>query len=142
MSAADDVDDADVTAQECDRPRRPAEAEGDQDERDAETERVRQSPSRPRATGSPRLHETEKIAVSVGPMQGVHPIPIASPSSGAPIRPTLPRQLRAERALREAEHADEDEPEQDDDDTHDAGDQVAILPEEATAGAAEDRRRS
>jgi hypothetical protein len=46
-------------------------------------------PRRAARPGSPRFHDTERIAARVGPMHGVQPMPSAMPSSGAPIRPTL-----------------------------------------------------
>ena len=49
------------------------------------------SPSRAARAGSPRFHETEMIAARVGPMQGVQPMPSATPRSGAPMSPALPR---------------------------------------------------
>ncbi len=48
-------------------------------------------PSRPARAGSPRFHDIEMIAASVGPMHGVQPTPSANPSSGAPISPARPR---------------------------------------------------
>ena len=74
-------------------------------------------------------------------MHGAQPMPSARPSSGAPMSPRLPRTCGMERALREAEDADEDEAEQDDDDAEDAGDDVGVLDEELPERAAEDVHR-
>ena len=136
--AADDVDDADVAAQEPDRARRPAEPEGDQDERDAEARASTRARAGLPGPGSPKFHDIARIAPRVGPMHGAQPMPSARPSSGAPIRPTLPRTCGLNGALREPEESDEDQAEQDDDDAHDARDRVGVLDEEPTDRAAED----
>ena len=74
-------------------------------------------------------------------MHGAQPMPSATPSSGRADEAEVAAHLRLERALREAEEADEDEAEQDDDDAQHPGDRVGVLEEEPPERAAEDRRR-
>ena len=83
---------------------RPAEAEGDEDERDAEAERVREARAARRARPSRRSsHDMARIAASVGPMHGVQPMPSAMPEQRRADEAEVAAHLRLERALREPE---------------------------------------
>ena len=118
--------------------RRPAESEGQQDERDAEAQRVRESEERgPAGVAQVPGHREDR---GEGRADAGRP---ADPQRDAEERradePHVALHVRVHGLLREAEDADEDEPEDDHDDAEDARDGLVVGEEELPERSAQDR---